>query len=55
MRDTLLIALEAAWELNPVRLEGKMWKRLDENEDKCYNKSKFKKSVEQVSNGISRT
>ena len=25
MMDTMVIALEAAWELDPVRLEDKLW------------------------------
>ena len=29
MMDTMVIALEAAWELDPVRLENKLWGTID--------------------------
>lgn len=29
MNDNLIIALEAAWELDPVRLEKKLWKTVE--------------------------
>lgn len=29
MNDNLIIALEAAWELDPVRLENKLWKLVE--------------------------
>jgi len=29
MNDNLIIALEAAWELDPVRLENKLWKTVE--------------------------
>ena len=50
MRDTLIIALEAAWELDPVRLEGKLWEEVEKSDQMCYDFHGFKKSVEQVSN-----
>lgn len=37
MRDTLIIALEASWELDPVLMEDKLWKRIEDNpEEKAY-------------------
>ena len=54
MMDTLVIALEAAWELNPIRLDKKLWKALEESPDVCYNKPMFQGSVEQVSNEFVR-
>ena len=53
MRENLITALEAAWELDPIRLEGKLWKLLADAEPICYNE-KNKESVEEVSNDISR-
>ena len=50
MRDTLIIALEAAWELDPVRLEGKLWEEVEKSDQMCYDFHSFKESVEQVSN-----
>ena len=50
MRDTLIIALEAAWELDPVRLERKLWGAVENSEKICYDFHGFKKDVEQVSN-----
>lgn len=32
MRDTLIIALEASWEMDPVRMERKLWGAIDEEE-----------------------
>ena len=29
MMDTMVVALEAAWELDPVRLEDKLWGMID--------------------------
>ena len=35
MRDTMLIALEASWELDPVLMEDRLWEAVEENpEDK---------------------
>lgn len=31
MRDTMIIALEASWELDPVLLEGPLWKRVEDD------------------------
>ena len=37
MRDTLIIALEASWELDPVLMENNLWKRIEEEpEQKAY-------------------
>ena len=37
MRDTLIIALEASWELDPVLMENNLWKRIEEEpERKAY-------------------
>ena len=37
MRDTLIIALEASWENDPVRMENKLWNSIEENPDeKAY-------------------
>ena len=34
MNDSLIIALEATWELDPVRLENKLWGRLEKETKK---------------------
>ena len=37
MRDTLIIAREASWELDPVLMENNLWKRIEEEpEQKAY-------------------
>ena len=36
MRDTFIIALEAAWELDPVLLDEALWKAVDE--EKIFDK-----------------
>lgn len=47
MRDTLIIALEASWELDPVLMENNLWKRIEEEpEQKAYRvKSEEKKKA----------
>ena len=55
IRDTLIIALEAAWELDPARLDEKLWQALEESPKECYNKSGFKGNVEEMSNGFPRS
>ncbi len=55
IRDTLIIALEAAWELDPTRLEKKLWRALEESPKECYNKSGFQGKVEEMSNGFPRS
>lgn len=37
MSDALIIALEASWENDPVRMENKLWNSIEENPDeKAY-------------------
>ena len=50
MTDALIIALEAAWELDPIRLENKLWDTIAKNEKICYSKCVSKGSVEHLSN-----
>lgn len=47
----MLIALEAAWELDPVRIEGKLWDKIDSKSQVCYTSVGFKGNVEDLSNG----
>lgn len=54
MRDTLVIALEAAWELDPIRIESKLWNEIDSMSELCYTSGELKRSVEQVSNDNSK-
>lgn len=46
----MLIALEAAWELDPVRIEGKLWDKIDSKSQVCYNPKGFNRNVEDLSN-----
>lgn len=50
MIDTMLIALEAAWELDPVRIENKLWDAVDRKDSLCYALLGKQQSVEKVSN-----
>ena len=34
MRDAMITALEASWELDPVLMEDNLWKRIEENTEK---------------------
>lgn len=34
MNENLITALEAAWELDPVRLENKLWRAVEELSNK---------------------
>lgn len=34
MKESLIDALEASWELNPVLMEDILWKTIDENKKK---------------------
>lgn len=37
MSDALIIALEASWENDPVRMENKLWNSIEKNPDeKAY-------------------
>ena len=54
MMDAMVDALEAAWELDPVRLENKLWDKIDSKSQVCYTSGKLKHNVEQVSNENSR-
>ena len=50
MRDTLVIALEASWENNPVLLDEKLWKTIEKNNRLCYTTRDKNLKVENVSN-----
>lgn len=50
MRDTLVIALEASWEQDPVLLDKILWKTIEKNNRLCYTFSDKKPIVENVSN-----
>ena len=50
MMDAMITALEATWELDPVRLEGKIWDAIAKTDKQCYNKSVSRVSVEEMSN-----
>lgn len=50
MNDTLIIALEACWELDPVLLDTKLWKEVEESDRLCYNFHSVEANVEKVSN-----
>lgn len=50
MRDTNLIALEAAFELDPIRIDHKLWEMIDSNILICYYNVDFKRNVEDLSN-----
>lgn len=54
MMDAMVDALEAAWELDPVRLENKLWDKIDSKSQVCYTSGELKHNVEQVSNENSR-
>lgn len=41
MRDTLVIALEASWELDPVLMEKNLQSTLDEHDGICHTKIRF--------------
>ena len=49
MRDTFVIALEAAWEHDTVRLDDKLWGIIAKNNQVCYNTHEAKKGVENLS------
>ena len=51
MTDSMIIALEAAWECDPVRLENKLWDTIAKTDEVCYTSVSFKESVEYLSNG----
>ena len=46
MRENMLTALEAAWELNPVLLEEQLWEKVDQELHKSCtdNAGSFEKS-----------
>lgn len=50
MMDAMVDALEAAWELDPVRLENKLWDKIDSKSQVCYTSVGFKGNVEDLSN-----
>ena len=50
MRDTFIIALEASWEHDPIRLDDKLWGVIAKKDEVCYNTHDMKRDVEEVSN-----
>lgn len=49
MRDTMIIALEASFELDPIRMENKLWAAITKNDAICNNPHEIKENVEDLS------
>lgn len=54
MNENLITALEAAWELDPVRLENKLWTLIANSKEVCYTSDVLKTDVEEMSNKTQR-
>ena len=46
MRDTLVVALEASWELDPVLLDERLWNEVDESPERSKTEERTVQDVE---------
>jgi hypothetical protein len=46
MRDTLVVALEASWELDPVLLDERLWNEVEESTERSKSEERTVQDVE---------
>lgn len=46
MRDTLVVALEASWELDPVLLDERLWNEVEESPEERKSEERTVQDVE---------